>query len=752
MTSRQRPDTAVVTAMFCSGLVTAQFIGGKAARDALFLANLPVTTLPTMIIVASVFSIAVVAAFSRVTARVSPAKVVPAVFATSAALLLLEWIITYSAPKPAAVLVYLHVSGIVPVLGSGFWLIATEHFDPRTAKKRFGQIASAGTAGGILGGLFAERAGSLFGVTAVLPILAVLSVMGAWGVRRLAKGEESLRPAPSNERLRNAAQDAPLSGFRALIEIPYIRHLAALVLLGTMSAALVDYVFKVQAVSTFGKGETLLRFFAVYYAATSVITFVVQTWSSQFLLQRFGLAFATSLPSIALLAGSFVGLLVPGFKSVLGARGGETVFRGSLFRFGYELFYTPIPPNQKRAVKSIIDIGFDRLGDVAGAGIIRLVLMYAPNAHYPAILLFLGVASSAVAVVVASRLNRGYIQTLEKSLLNQALELDLSDVEDLTTRTTLLRTLRNRDSTLRIPRLADAEPGWRSEVPTPDVGDPELQELADLRSRDRERIVKVLRRDEGVTAGLVPYVIPLLAWNPVAADAAFALRKVAEERVGQLIDALIDPNQDFAVRRRLARVFSICVSQRAGDGLMLGLDDLRFEVRFQCGRSLSAILETNPSVKIDKDRVLEVILREVAVGRPVWESRRLLDELDPREGVAFVDEFVRDRAGQSLAHVFTLLSLVLPREPLQIAFRGLQTGDQNLRGTALEYLEGVLPAGVRERLWPFLEDRRPPRRSPRPHDQILAELLRSNQSIMVNLEELQRREQEKPDAEALNKP
>ena len=131
-----------------------------------------------------------------------------------------------------------------------------------------------------------------------------------------------------------------------------------------------------------------------------------------------------------------------------------------------------------------------------------------------------------------------------------------------------------------------------------------------------------------------------------------------------LIDALIDPNQDFAVRRRLARVFSVCVSQRAADGLMLGLDDLRFEVRFQCGQSLAAMLEKNPRVAIDRERIFAVVMREVAVGRPVWESRRLLDELDVQDDVSFVDEFVRDRAGQSLAHVFTLLSLVLPREPL----------------------------------------------------------------------------------------
>jgi len=101
---------------------------------------------------------------------------------------------------------------------------------------------------------------------------------------------------------------------------------------------------------------------------------------------------------------------------------------------------------------------------------------------------------------------------------------------------------------------------------------------------------------------------------------------------------------------------------------------------------------------------------------------------------------VKRRAGQSLAHVFTLLSLVLPTVPLQVAYKGLQTDDSALRGTALEYLEGVLPRDIRDRLWPFLGDsvvRRPA--SARSREQVLDELLRSNESIMLNLQELRRR-------------
>jgi hypothetical protein len=180
------------------------------------------------------------------------------------------------------------------------------------------------------------------------------------------------------------------------------------------------------------------------------------------------------------------------------------------------------------------------------------------------------------------------------------------------------------------------------------------------------------------------------------------------------------------------------VSQRAVDGLLLGLEDLRFEVRFQCGRSLSAILEKNPRVRIDRERVFDVVRKEVAVGRPVWQSHRLLDSIDPEQR-SFVDEFLKDRAGQSLAHVFTLLSLVLPTAPLQIAYRGLHTDDPKLRGTALEYLEGVLPQDLSQRLWPFLGREQQAPRDVRARDQILADLLRSNESIMLNLEELRKR-------------
>ncbi|HZL95817.1 MAG TPA: hypothetical protein VFB99_19320, partial [Vicinamibacterales bacterium] len=638
----------------------------------------------------------------------------------------------------------LQISGLGPMLGSGFWLIATERFDPHTARLNFGRIAGIGTIAGLAGALVTERIGATLGIAEMLPLLAALNLICAWQVRKLAGPKVLTIHDKAMEVAPDLAATSPRSGLRVLAGAPYLRNLAALVLLGTVAAAFADYVFKAQAVQVFGRGDALLQFFALYYAGVSLLAFVVQSVSAPLVLERLGLAVTTATPSLALVVGGLGALVFPGLGGAIAARAGESTLRSSLFKTGYEIFFTPIASHDKRAAKSIIDVGFDRLGDAIGGGLIQLLIMLPSASQYVA-LMGAAIGCSAIAVAVAQRLSRGYIHTLERSLLDRAVELELSDVGDITTRTVMMRTIRAPRQHLPRPTTETrsqtsetrAQGDATTRVPTP-VNDPELREIVALRSRNRDAVLQVLRAEEGLPAGLIPHVIPLLAWDPVAEDAVRALRKVAEERVGEFVDALLDPNQPFASRRRLARVFSVCVSQRAVDGVLLGLEDLRFEVRFQCGRSLASIVEKNPRIRIDKERVFDVVRREVAVGRPVWESHRLLDTVEA-DARSFVDEFLKDRAGQSLAHVFTLLSLVLPTAPLQIAYRGIHTDDPGLRGTALEYLEGVLPPDIRDRLWPFLSDRPRKQSDTRARDEILADLLRSNESIMLNLEELRRR-------------
>jgi hypothetical protein len=641
-----RPSRLVMTSMLCAAAVTAQFIGGKATRDALLLTSLHVSALPIILIATSASSILLVAAYARAARRIGPATLVPASFGVSGVLFVCEWFFRAEAPEAAAVVIYLHVSGAGPLLASGFWLIATERFDPSAAKKHFGEIAGAGTLGGIAGALLSERVAAALGVPSMLLFLAAFQFLAAWLVWRLAV-EHGATALPA--RIQPAARRGR-PGLRVIAKSPHLQQLATVVVLGTTSAALLDYLFQVRVVEALGPGDRLLRFFALYYGSISVVSFALQMLASRAVLERFGLALTTSAPSIALLAGSIGGLLAPGLGSLVVARGSESIFRASWFRAGYELFYTPIPAADKRAAKSLIDVAFDRLGDALGGGLVRLVVLLAPAAAGSSFILVLAMVSSAGAILAASRLNRWYLRSLESSLVNRAAEIDLARTED------------------------------------------------------------------GLTANALRTV-----WG----------QKTAAQGLDALVRVLLDPAQDEAVRQRAARALSKLGSQRAVDGLLLVLEDPRFGVRFQAARSLAALLEKDAALSIDPQRVYDVVGREIASGRPVWEGRRLLEPFDGDvvTGERALNDFVRDRAGRSLSHVFTLLSLVLPGEPLRIAYRSLRSEDRHLRGTALAYLDGVLPPAIRERLLPFLEDELPRRRAQR--GEIIADLLRADPSVTL---------------------
>jgi hypothetical protein len=727
--------------MWGSAVVSAQFIAGKAARDAIFLAQYEVTALPAMIAATAGVSILLVMANARILRRIPPATLIPWLCAASGGGLLLSWGLLLMYPRVAGPLVFLIVSGVGPMLGSGFWLIASERFDPRTAKRRFGQIAGAGTLGGLAGGLLAERVAAVASVGAMLPVLAALGFLAAWQLRTLAATQTrplGWRVQPDAE----LAAEAPQSGLRVFKRAPYLRDLAALVLLGTVAAALLDYVFKAHAVTTFGRGDMLLRFFAIYYAATSVVTFVLQSSLSRTVLERLGLAATTASPSIALVIGGIGSVLAPGFESIIVARGGEAVVRGSLFRSAYEVLYTPIPVDEKRAAKSAIDVGFDRLGDAIGGGMIRVLLVVAPFAPQTAMVLA-AIACSATGAIIASRVGGGYIKTLEKSLLNRAVAIDLNEVRDSTTRSAMLRTLAQTQQVA--PRTIAPSGGTAGALLAAPASvtaqlrlDPDVQRLLALRSRNRERVLAALSAGPPLSTAQIPDAIQLLAWEAVCGAAMKALGAVAEEHVGTLSDALLDPAQDFAIRRRLARVFQVCSSQRAVDALLLALDDSRFEVRYHAAGSLAAIHRKEPALVINANRVQQVVLREAAVSKALWTSDRLLQRRDESEPPLTIDALLKDRASRSLAHVFTLLSLVLPAEPLQVAFYGLHVPDAALRGTALEYLEGVLPPAVRDALWPYLDDQRQPRARPvsRDKDALVAELMRSHPSMSLNMQDL----------------
>lgn len=728
----------VWAAAIASGSLIALIVAGKATRDTLFLTHFGLQLLPAAMIGAAIVSSVAVVGMARALTRYGPARVVPGTFALGAVLFLGEWWLCLRDERIAAIAVYAHTAIFGSAAISAFWSLVNERFDPHQAKRLVGRIASGGTIGGIAGGLVAWRASAQLSIPIMLALLAGMNVIGLWGALRTVPSE-ARRPAPPTE-------DVTTSGMRALKETPYLRDLALLVLAGAIVNALLDWLLSAHATEAFGKGPRLLGFFALFNVAVGVLSFVMQTALTGPILERKGLGSTIKVQPASIAAGVVVALLAPWFASVVALRGLEAVTRSSLYRSAYELFYTPLPPAKKRSTKTIIDVGVDRIGTLLGSGALLGIAHLSMPAATKTVL-FASLAMAAVSWYVASRLQDGYVSALASSLKSGAVGLgDASD--DLTTKKTLAETTalldrqklleridefqKQKDARIALGQTGRTDLGT-SGIRLPDAGsskellenvvettDPVLVKATVLASGDAGRIKRVL--SQPVPARLVPYVIPLLSDDRVVRDVVRALRKSATKTTGLLLDHLLDPDVDVRVRRRIPRVLKVCRTQRAATGLLFGLRDPVFEVRVQVGLALARIVE-EADVQLDGDAVFDIVVHELINGRPGW-----FDAPVAGDGPPEID------AHRGLAHVFTVLGLVLEHEPLAIAHRALRSDDAQLRGTAFEYLDVVLPPRVRDLLLPLLgETKPPPTKSAPPSErdskELAAELLRSSASL-----------------------
>ena len=82
----------------CAATVIASFVAGKAARDAILLANFDVTSLPMFVGIAAAISIPLVLVIGRLMVRFGPVRLFVVLNGASAALLVAEWLVFQTEP------------------------------------------------------------------------------------------------------------------------------------------------------------------------------------------------------------------------------------------------------------------------------------------------------------------------------------------------------------------------------------------------------------------------------------------------------------------------------------------------------------------------------------------------------------------------------------------------------------------------------------------------------------------------------
>lgn len=667
---------------FVAAAMIAQLTASMATRDALFLSHFSPTALPYVMGASAVLSLAVVALFSRALQRWSPDRAVPAAFTCSALLFAAEWAASEAAPVATAVIVYLHTMALGGVLVSGFWTLMTERFDPHTAKRVFGRIGAGASIGGVLGGLGTSLTSSVIEVRTMLLVLALANVVPAITL--------AIARRPNSDRAAAGTSVVPSKS----LGVPYLRYMAALVVLGAIADVSLDYAFKARVTGAYATGD-LMQFFALFYTLAGVVSFLLQALVARPLLQNVGLTATLATQPVMLAVGSIVAMLAPGLWPTAIARGGDGALRTSLFKAGYELLYTPLTPQRKRAIKTQIDVGFSRLGGFAGSLLVLGAVSQSPE-HAVTLLLGLAATAAAFSVVLLAYLHRGYVAALVDSLMHSAIQLDPSDVEDATTRKTVVLTTMGIDHASLQTQMAALRAqlgGERAEDSTL------LTRAAALTSTNVERVRAELAREPD--PALVAFLLPLLTRDELVEDVTRVLRQIAPRVTGQLVDALLDSASPALVRKRVPRILVGSASQRAIDGLQLGLAIDSYDTRHRCARALERLSDLAPSLQIDRSAILAAVRAEVG---------RLGSSHD----------------AQRLEQIFVLLGLVLDRRPLKLAQRALASADRALRGTGLEYLENVVPDEILHLLMPHIgSPARPTPPQRREREQIVDALVKS---------------------------
>src|SRR5207247_878534 len=150
---------------------------------------------------------------------------------------------------------------------------------------------------------------------------------------------------------------------------------------------------------------------------------LVQLFLGERVIKRLTLVPTASTLPFSLALGSLGAVIFPGFTSVALARVAEVVTRNSLFRSAYEPLFNAVPAREKNASKTIVDVGFERVGDALGYGAAwALAPLGAQAAGRSQLLLAMGVA---IAVLFLARfIDAGYRRSLRENLANQSVSMD----------------------------------------------------------------------------------------------------------------------------------------------------------------------------------------------------------------------------------------------------------------------------------------------------------------------------------------
>lgn len=434
----------------------------KPVSRAMFLTKFDIDKLPSLYILIAIFGGFLAYFYSKLATRTSLRTAVWwATAFWTVSLVAMWWLIRMRLPWMIYVLnIWVSLFSIIAVAQG--WLVASNLFDNREAKRLYPLLGMGMVMGAAFGGEFTSRTAVVVGTENLL-LASALMVVLAYGAFRLA-----IRDSGSKvKEARGAQKEETDFSFPGMVrDIGRSRHLqviVAMMLVMYLVDTLVEYQFQAMARMDF-RGDQLTAFFGQFYGIyLNGVEFLFQLFLTAVVVRWLGVGGTLHIaPSLVALS-SVATVGAPGVLSASAVRLTEASTRYTLNKTGMELLYMPLPLELRNRIKAFIDICVDRMSrGIAG---VLLILLTTTRLHVGVRGIALVVIALCVPWLLLSRRARTeYVATVRRRLEGRRLDLEsarvaVSDRDTVRLLETTARSENPRQAAYALSLLAEA-PGY----------------------------------------------------------------------------------------------------------------------------------------------------------------------------------------------------------------------------------------------------------------------------------------------------
>lgn len=310
---------------------------------------------------------------------------------------------------------YLSVAILSGFLIGQVWMVASDRFTSRDARRVFALVGAGGTAADIVVGAIVAFGAARWGAESLLALCVVLLLGGAACAAFLERSGGTGWEGPGARR--------PSVGAPPASRIPGTGHLRLIAMgtvFGVLVVTLIDYQFKAIAASAFGTDHGgMASWFGVMSVGSGAVALTIQLFATPTILRHAGVAGALLVLPLALGMGEVALFLAPGLLVATLLKGGEESLRFSLHDAASQLAFVPVPSGARQRLRARLDTLWRPGAQMAVGG---ALLAYGSTAVGP--LVALALLGTVAWLIVGWRLRAAYRTSIAETLRSRPAAFD----------------------------------------------------------------------------------------------------------------------------------------------------------------------------------------------------------------------------------------------------------------------------------------------------------------------------------------